>query len=55
MKIHMIAWILVIVGALNWAPWLFPVVLVSSLAMIAALAFLVRSMSAAVPADAPSP
>jgi membrane protease YdiL (CAAX protease family) len=55
MAVHAVNNSVAIVGALDWATWLIPVVVVASLAIIAGLAMLVRAMSAPVPIDAPSP
>ena len=55
MAVHAVNNSVAIVGALDWKLWLMPVVTVGSLACIAALAAVVRSMSDPVPADAPSP
>lgn len=55
MAVHAINNSSAIVGALKWEWWLAFVVIAGSLAVIAATAWLVRSRSAPIPADAPSP
>lgn len=55
MAVHAINNSSAIVGALKWEWWLTFVVIAGSLAVIAAIAWLVRVRTAPIPADAPSP